>query len=147
VIQERFNQTIDLVRRKGQGFSFLQSLLAVCRSGVLVFSFFNKPARGNGRQNVLAGYELRAALAGGWRGGAGKDDRGFAALLEGLRKTAYSHICVSVFITEAGTFTVFSDFGREELIGALYEAGAPGEAPLFSHLFMNGELMSGERPK
>ena len=142
MIQERFNQTIDLVRRKGQVFSFLQSLLAVCGSGVLVFSFFNKPARGNSRENVLAGYELRAGLAGGRRG-----DSGFAALLEGLRKTEYSHICVSVFITEAGTFSVFSDFGREDLIGALYEPGAPGEAPLFSHLFMNGELLSGERPR
>ncbi|WP_431215071.1 hypothetical protein ACQ86N_10270 [Puia sp. P3] len=143
MIQERFNQTIDLVRNTGQGFSFLKSLPAVCRSGVVVFSFFSRPSRGNSQRNVLAGYELRAELAG--RGGG--PAVGFAALLEGLRKTVCSHICVSVFITEAGTFSIFSDFDREELIGALYEPGAPAEAPVFGHLFRNGELSPGKRPR
>jgi len=138
VIQERFNQTIELIQRKGQYFSCLSRLLDVYRSGVLVFSFFNKPSRGNSRQNVLAAYELRAKLVRG-------PDAGFGSLLEELKRTAYSHICISVFITEAGTFTVFSDFSREDLIGALHTPEAPGEVPLFSHLFMNGELLSRER--
>jgi hypothetical protein len=112
----------------------------VCHSTVLVFSFFSKPSRGNIRQIVLETYELRAKLS------RGKQLMpAYALLFAGLRKTGHLHICVSVFITELGTFTVFSDFGGDELIGALFEPGAPEETPVFSHLFMNGELLSRER--
>ena len=140
MIQERFDLTVELIRQQGGGFPFLEDLLEIYPSTVLVFSFFNKPSRGNTRKNVLAAYELRNALARGSR-----SIRGHAVLLAGLRETKYTHICVSIFITSEGTFTVFSDFDGLELIGALYEAGAPKEVPLFSHLFMNGELLSRER--
>lgn len=140
MIQERFDLTIDLIRQQGGGFLFLENLLEIYHSTVLVFSFFNKPSRGNTRKNVLAAYELRTALS------RDRPSRqGHALLLAGLREAKYSHICVSIFITDEGTFTVFSDFDGQELIGALYEAGAPKEVPLFSHLFMNGELLSRER--
>jgi len=140
MIQERFDETLDLIRQQADRFSFLQDLLCVCHSTVLVFSFFNKPSRGNARQNVLAAYQLRAELS------AGKDIiTGQVFLLAGLRKTRHRHICVSIFITEKGTYTVFSDFGREVLIGALFTQEAPGEVPVFSHLFMNGKLLSRER--
>lgn len=139
MIQERFDETVDLIRQRGECFSFFQNLLRICHSTVLVFSFFNKPSRGNTRQNVLAAYELRAELS------ADPSIAGYALLLAGLRKAKQTHICISVFTTEAGTFTVFSDFDREELIGALYIPDAPEEVPLFSHLFMNGVLLSRER--
>lgn len=140
MVQERFDLTINLIRNRAERFSFLPDLLRISHSTVLVFSFFNKPSRGNTRQNVLAAYELRAELL---------TDvcciAGYAVLLAGLRKAKHTHICVSVFTTEAGTFTVFSDFSREDLIGALYKPDAPEEVPLFSHLFMNGVLLSRER--
>lgn len=140
MIQERFDATVDLIRRRGECFSFLQELLCICHSTVLVFSFFNKPSRGNTRRNVLAAYELRAELLTGNRLIAGH-----ACLVAALKKAKHAHICISVFITEAGTFTVFSDFEREELVGALFVSEAPEEVPQFSHLFMNGELLSRER--
>ena len=140
MIQERFDLTIELVRQQGERFPFLQNLLEIYHSIVLVFSFFNKPSKGNTRQNVLAAYELRNALS--------RDSQsieGLGLLLARLRETKYTHICVSVYITSEGTFTVLSDFDGLELIGALYEEEAPEEVPLFSHLFMNGELLSRER--
>lgn len=140
MIQERFDVTVDLIRGKGGGFPFLQRLLAICDSTVLVFSYFNKPSRGNARPNILATYELRAEF-----GRRSAQVLGYSLLLDGLRKTSHEHICVSVFITEAGTFTVFSDFDCKEMIGALFSREAPGDVPLFSHLFMNGELLSRER--
>jgi hypothetical protein len=140
MIQERFDLTLDLIRRRGECFSFLPNLLRICHSTVLVFSFFNRPSRGNTRQNVLAAYELRAELL---------TDvcciAGYAVLLAGLREAKHTHICISVFTTEAGTFAVFSDFDREDLVGALYKPEAPEEVPPFSHLFMNGALLSRER--
>ncbi len=140
MIQERFDQTLDLIGRRGEHFFFLSNLLRICHSTVLVFSFFNKPSKGNTRQNVSAAYELRAELLTDLSYLAGH-----TVLLAGLRKTKHAHICISVFTTEAGTFTIFSDFEREDLIGALYKPEAPEEVPLFSHLFMNGVLLSRER--
>ena len=140
MVQERFDLTINLIRNRAERYSFLPDLLRICHSTVLVFSFFNRPSRGNSRQNVLAAYELRAALL---------TDvcciAAHAGLLAGLRKAKHTHICISVFTTEAGTFTVFSDFSREDLVGALFKPEAPEEVPLFSHLFMNGVLLSRER--
>ncbi len=140
MVQERFDLIINLIRSRAECYSFLPDLLRICHSTVLVFSFFNKPSRGNTRQNVLAAYELRAEFL---------TDvcciTGYAVLLAALKKAKHSHICISVFTTEAGTFTVFSDFSGQDLIGALYKPEAPEEVPLFSHLFMNGVLLSRER--
>jgi len=140
MVQERFDLTINLIRNRAECYSFLPDLLRISHSTVLVFSFFNRPSRGNSRQNVLAAYELRAELL---TDVCGID--GYAVLLAALRKAKHEHICISVFTTEAGTFTVFSDFSREDLVGALYRPQAPEEVPLFSHLFMNGVLLSRER--
>src|SRR5258708_1339351 len=116
MVQERFDLTINLIRNRAKCFSFLPDLLRLGHSTVLAFSLFNNPSRGNTRQKVLAAYELRAELL---------TDAcciaGYAVLLDGLRKAKHTHICISVFTTEAGTFTVFSDFSREDLIGALYK--------------------------
>jgi hypothetical protein len=88
----------------------------------------------------LTTYELKAKL---FRRNAAF--MGYPLLLVGLRSTPHTHICVSIFVTEVGTFTIFSDFDREEMIGALFSPEAPEEALLYSHLFMNGELLSRER--
>ena len=140
MVQERFDLTINLIRSRAECFSFLPDLLRICHSTVLVFSFFNKPSRGNTRQNVLAAYELRAEPLTDVGSIAG-----YAVLLACLRNSKHTHICISMFTTEAGTFTVFSDFNREDLIGALYKQEPPEEVPQFSHLFMNGVLLSRER--
>jgi len=140
MVQERFDLTINLIRDRVECYSFLPDLLRISHSTVLVFSFFNRPSRGNSRQNVLAAYELRAELL-----TDASCIAGYAVLLAALRKAKHTHICISVFPTEAGVFTVFSDFRREDLVGALYKPQAPEEVPLFSHLFMNGVLLSRER--
>ena len=140
MIQERFDLTINLIKRQGENFDFLQKLLNVYQSTALVFSFFRKPSTGNSRQNVLAAYRLRAALT--------KDKNktsGYVILINGLRKTKISHICISTFITGKGAFTIFSDFDANEMIGALFVPDPPEEVPIFSHLFFNGSLLSRER--
>lgn len=139
-IQESFNLTVDLIRQRRECFAFFTDLLRISHSTVLVFSFFNKPSKGNTRQNVLAAYELRAELLTDVRSVSG-----YAVLLAELRKTKHTHICISIFTTEGGTFTLFTDFDRKDMIGALYKPEAPEEVPLFSHLFMNGVLLSRER--
>ncbi|MBS1663266.1 MAG: hypothetical protein JST68_19640 [Bacteroidetes bacterium] len=140
MIQERFDLTMGLIREKGGAFPFLQRLLYVFDSTVLVFSYFNKPSRGNARANILAAYVVRSSQR-----LKGAKVLGYPSLLANLRETRHKHICVSVFITEVGTFTVLSDFDCEEIIGSLFSPEAPDDVPLFSHLFMNGELLSRER--
>ena len=139
-MQERFDITINLIKKNGENFHFLRKLLDVYGSTVLVFSFFNKPSRGNSRNNVLAAYKLRFELM------QDKDmTNDYIDLFHRLGKTKHSHICVSIFITGDGTFTIFSDFGIVEIIGALFVPDTPKEVPAFSHLFLNGLLLSRER--
>ena len=140
MIQERFDLTINLIKEQGESFCFLQKLLNIYRSTALVFSFFRKPSKGNSRENVLAAYRLRAALT--------KDKNKtseYAILINGLRKTKATHICISTFITGEGAFIILSDFDAEEIIGALFVPFPPEEVPIFSHLFFNGSLLSRER--
>jgi hypothetical protein len=140
MIQERFDLTINLIKKHEESFSFFRRLLDIYQSTVLVFSFFSRPSMGNRRQNVLAAYRLRTALS---QDKLIKDE--YAVLIDGLGNTKASHICVSVFITGDGAFTIFSDFDAKEMIGALFVSDPPEEVPMFSHLFINGVLLSRER--
>jgi hypothetical protein len=45
---------------------------------------------------------------------------GFETLLPELENSAHSYICISEFCTPVGTFIVFSDFSRTDLIGVLF---------------------------
>jgi hypothetical protein len=139
MIQETFDKTMMLLRAQGGAFPFLAGFLLIYDSTLLVFSFYRGPAIGNSKENVLALYELEAIYRN--RNGAGKYEK----VLDRLRGTVYPNICVSVFITEIGTYTMFSDFEREDLIGALFSPDAPEDVPQFSHLFANGQLLSRER--
>jgi hypothetical protein len=140
MIQERFDQTINLIKKQGENYCFFQKLLAVHQSTALIFSFFRKPSQGNSRQNVLAAYRLRAALLKNR-----KKISDYTVLIDRLNNAKVSHICISVFITGDGTYTIFSDFDAKEMIGALFVPAPPEEVPAFSHLFMNGSLLSRER--
>ena len=137
MIQERFDETIGLIRRNADGFPMVYQLLELYGQSILVFSFFAKPAVGNGRQRILEEYQLRMSLG----------RRNVEALplsprlLDGLRETKHEHICISTFVTGIGIFRVFSDFAREDLVGVLFSKSQPEQEAGYSHLFMNGVLL------
>jgi len=137
MIQERFDETIGLVRRNAASYPVVDQLLELYGSSILVFSFFGKPAVGNRRQRVLEEYQLRMSL--GRRNGEALPLS--PRLLDGLRGTKHEHICISTFVTGIGIFRVFSDFAREDLVGVLFSKRQAEQVPVHSHLFMNGVLL------
>jgi len=137
MIQERFNEMIGLLKEHERSFPFLSGLLLIFDSTVLVFSFFRNPSPGNSRKSILEAYEAKFVLT--------RKTDADGLVLRKLRTSTHSHICVSVFITEIGTYTVYTDFCRSELIAATFTSTAPEDPPVFSHLFINGELLSRER--
>ncbi|HEY4286525.1 MAG TPA: hypothetical protein VGN00_05450 [Puia sp.] len=141
MVQERYDETLALLRRHGGLFPFVQDLLNICDSSALIFSYFNKPFLANTKQNVLAAYEIRSIIRQRQR----NDYSISSPLLDQLRKTEHEHICVSIFRTNRGVYTIFSDFDRTEIIGAFFSNEEPKEPPFYSHLFLNGQLISRDR--
>src|SRR6202012_2716174 len=102
--------------------------------------YFDKPSIAAKRQNVVDAYEIRSIIK-----QRKENDHSISfSLLHQLRDTEHTHICVSIFRTNEGVYTIFSDFDRTEIIGALYTREEPKEPPVYSHLFQNGKLVSRE---
>src|ERR1700736_4604937 len=118
MIQGKFNETIALLRQHEKTFPFLGDLFLICASSVFVFSFFRKPTAGNSKENILDSYELQYKY--NHKGQAYK----YRIVLDRLRQTRHLHICVSIFLTQIGTYTIFSNFDRSELIGVLFSPDA-----------------------
>jgi hypothetical protein len=74
----------------------------------LIFSYFNKPFLANTKQNVSAAYETRSIIVQRQR----NDYSISSPLLDQLRKTEHGHISVSIFRTNRGVYTIFSDFDK-----------------------------------
>ena len=141
MIQERFDETIGLVRQNADTYPAVDDLLALYPQSIVMFSFFNKPAVGNTRQRILEEYQLRMSLGRRHNDALPLSPR----LLDDLRDTPHQHICISTFTTGIGIFRIFSDFAREDLVGVLFSESRPGQASAYSYLFMNGQLLSKER--
>ncbi|MBS1603828.1 MAG: hypothetical protein JST42_14270 [Bacteroidetes bacterium] len=137
MIQERFDETIGLVRKHAAAYPVVEQLLELYGSSILVFSFFGRPAVGNSRQRILEEYQLRMSLARSNGEALPLSPR----LLDGLRGAKHDHICISTFVTGIGVFRVFSDFAREELVGVLFSKRQKEEVAWRSHVFMNGVLL------
>ncbi len=141
MVQERYDEMIALLRRDGESFPVIYKLVPLCSSSVLIFSYFDRPSAASRRQTVADAYEIRSIIK-------QRRENDFSispALLAQLRNTAHDHICISIFRTNDGVYTIFSDFDRTEVIGTLYTSKEPKEPPVYSHLFQNGKLVSRER--
>ncbi len=141
MVQERYDEIIALLRRHGESFPIIHKLLDLCHSSVLVFSFFEKPSTATRRQNIADAYEVRSII----KQRRDNDHSISPSLLDQLRETEHTHICISIFVTHEGVYTIFSDFDRTGIIGALYTVEQPKEPPVYSHLFQNGRLVSRDR--
>ncbi len=141
MVQERFDEMLALLRNRGESSPITRNLLELCSSSVLIFSFFDKPSAASRRQNIADAFEIRSVIK-------QRRDNDYSispSLLDQLRDTDHTHICISIFRTDHGVFTIFSDFDRTEIIGALHTREQPKEPPVYSHLFQNGRLVSRER--
>ena len=99
---------------------------AVSGRGGLIF--FHKPSLATRRRNVADAYEVRSII----KQRRENDYSISPSLLDQLRDTAHAHICISIFVTDQGVFTIFSDFERTEIIGILFTKEQPKEPPVYS---------------
>jgi len=116
-LQALFDTTINLLTRQGHAFVYAMQLLDHFKSATLTFNSFDKPSPGTTKAGLLNIYERREKFE--------KERQenthvfGYDTLMPNLRATKQDFICVSSFMTEVGTFIVFSDFDRTELMGCL----------------------------
>jgi hypothetical protein len=88
----------------------------------LTFFYFEEPSPGTEKEQLLDVYETRADFEKFFR----KDNPhvvGYDTLLPNFRKTLHLNICISTIATNFGTFIIFSDFARTDLIGILFSKG------------------------
>ncbi|MBS1659521.1 MAG: hypothetical protein JST68_00580 [Bacteroidetes bacterium] len=141
MIQERFDEMIALLRRYMASSPVIIDLLEISHSSVLTFSYPRKPSASSRKQSVIDAFEIRTII----KQSLENEHPTTPALLEQLKQTNHDHICVSIFRTGRGVFNIFTDFDRTDLIGIMYFSEELDTPPLYSHLFMNGYLLSRER--
>ena len=117
-LQRQFDKIMDLLGRQADSDINVKKLIDTYKSTELQFTSFDTPSPGTTKNNVLGAYEIRARIE------AERNNNmhviGYEKLLPALREVAYEHICVSGIISGIGTWLIFSDFDRENLIGILY---------------------------
>ncbi len=111
-LQFQFDQTIKLLQKKGNDFPFVKMLVDNYEISELSFHSFDNPSPGTTKEHLLKIYERR----GGYENNS---IIGFDSLLPRIRKTIHADICISEFLTNFGTYIIFSDFNRDDLIGVL----------------------------
>ena len=115
--QENLDRTIELLKRHRTDFPEVATLLEGNLSNIY-FRDFPEPSSTTTKEHILDIYETRASIERMMR----KDNpqvRGYDTLIPRLRATCQKHICISDLETNNGSFIVFTDFYRTELIGVL----------------------------
>ncbi len=116
--QELFDKTIDLLRNKRHDFSFSSKLVDNYETNELTFHCFDELSIGTTKSHLLKVYEARTNFE-----NERKDNPhvfGYDTLLPNFRQTHLEYICISTFTTNIGSFIIFSDFDRQDLIGVLF---------------------------
>lgn len=115
--QIEFEKTIHLLEQNRNAFPEIGSLLDLYINSEVTFLNFDNISPGNTKLRILRIYEIRSKI---------EEDRkdnqhviGYDKLIPKLRAASYKHICISSFGTRNGTFVVFSDFAKIDLIGVL----------------------------
>lgn len=118
-VQNYFDITIDLLKTQGDAFHPAKTLLDIFDKTELTFFYFEEPSPGTEKGQLLDTYETRADFEKSFR----KNHPhvvGYDTLLPNFRRTMHLHICISTVTTDFGTFIIFSDFGRTDLLGILF---------------------------
>jgi hypothetical protein len=120
--QENLGRTIELLKRHRADFPEVDPIVEVSLSSV---SFFDSeaPSPTTTKEHILDIYEVRASTeAMMQKHNIRKESTtvtGYDTLLPRLRATKQENICISDIETPYGSFIIFSDFERTELIGVL----------------------------
>lgn len=94
----------------------IQECLEKTSDAFTLFNSTGKKGESSSRENIIATWELKAALEGNRPENAGNDYQG---LINSLKNSGTDHIKISNFTTEEAVYSVFSDFELTLFIGIL----------------------------
>ena len=136
-LQNQFDFTINLLKANETKYPIIKTLLENYQREELAFSSFDNPSPGTSKDILLKIYEHRSNYG-------GDHVIGYDTLMPIFRKTEHAHICISDFTTLRGSYIVFSDFSRSDILGVLFsktnldEVKAKG---VTLDLFVSGKLI------
>ncbi|WP_132051227.1 hypothetical protein [Pseudocnuella soli] len=119
---QNLERTILLLQNNLVNYPILEDLFPIRPEVKGTFWDFDGPSEGTTKEHILDIYQSRAKfevqrIKVGYPPGG--PIIGYDTLVPNLQKTLLTHICISSFEIPSGTFIIFSDFDRTELIGIL----------------------------
>jgi hypothetical protein len=116
-MEEDFQKLINLLKLKGLGNKIVSEFLDNYLTTELTYSTFDKESSDQNKLSLLDIYETLGKMD--VVGDQNQFVSGFDKLLPSLRETLHDNICISTIISNIGSYIVFTDFDKSDLIGIL----------------------------
>ena len=117
-LQAQFDTAIALLKKNEGHFAFVNDLLDLYQVSTISFHCFDKSSASTEKPHLLNIYETRFKIENDRKDG--RHVFGYDTMLPNLRNTKHESICISDFTTKIGSFIIFSDFNKKDLIGVLF---------------------------
>jgi hypothetical protein len=116
MLQAEFDKVLNLLKGNKTRFS-IEELIDACINSEVTLDYMKEISVGTEKKHLLDIYEIRAKMESELN--ANQKVIGYDTLLPELQKTKHDHICISVLTTNVGSYIIFSDFDKTDLIGIL----------------------------
>lgn len=118
-IEEDFQKIVWLLQQHQSSNILSKEAVQCIWNGEIQYgSFDNDSSPGTSKEHLLKVYEMRGKMEEELR----KGDSfviGYEKLLPVFRQTKHEFVCISDVITNQGTYIIFSDYAKQDLIGIL----------------------------
>ena len=113
---EEFHLLQKLLEKHQKDNPLVKECLEKTQTGFTLLNSTGKKGDSSKLENVVATYELKAALEGNRPENAGSD---YPGLINAIKNSGTDHIKISNFTTEEALYSIFSDFELNKFIGIL----------------------------
>lgn len=118
-IQDDFNSLQSFLHRYKENNPLAKDLEKICRTSEVEYksSSLKEHDKKPNKSDLISQYEVHLSI------NEKKKEKNLIKLhnhfLENLRKTDINYICISSILSETGSYLIFSDYEKKELIGIL----------------------------
>lgn len=119
LIEEDFQKIVWLLQQHQSSNILSKEAVQCIWNGEIQYrSFDNDSSPGTSKEHLLKIYEMRGKMEEELRKG-NSFVIGYEKLLPVFRQTKHEFVCISNVITNQGTYIIFSDYAKQDLIGIL----------------------------